>query len=124
MVTNHAGAAARSGADHPLDALGDPQRREVLRLLHAGGMAVHQLADALPISRPAVSRHLRILKQAGLITERRDGARRVYELAEDGPDAVREYLESVWGAAANRYRLFAENTTPPTENTKPSTGQS
>jgi DNA-binding transcriptional ArsR family regulator len=124
MVTDRASAAARSNADHPLDALGDPQRREVLRLLHAGGMAVHQLADALPISRPAVSRHLRILKQAGLITERRDGARRVYELAEDGPDAVREYLESVWGAAANRYRLFAENTNPPTENTKPTTGQS
>ncbi len=107
-----------------MDALGDPQRREVLRLLHAGGMAVHQLADALPISRPAVSRHLRILKQAGLIAERRDGARRVYELTEDGPDAVREYLESVWGAAAGRYRLFAENTTPPTENTTPSMRQS
>ncbi len=98
-----------------MDALGDPQRREVLRLLHDGGMAVHQLAEVLPISRPAVSRHLRILKQAGLITERREGARRVYELAEDGPAAVREYLESVWGNAASRYRLFAENTTPPAD---------
>src|ERR1700712_608048 len=97
---------------HPLDALGDPRRRELLVLLGDGGRAVHELAAELPISRPAVSRHLRILKESGLVVERSDGTRRIYQLAEEGAAAVQDYLASVWGEAATRFRLFAENTEP------------
>jgi DNA-binding transcriptional ArsR family regulator len=73
---------------------------------------VRELADELPISRPAVSRHLRLLKQAGLVADRTEGTRRSYRLQEDGIAAVREYVESIWGEAAARFRLVAENTTP------------
>ena len=70
---------------------------------------MQQLADALPISRPAVSRHLRLLKQAGLVTDRPEGTRRLYRLHDEGIDAVRAYLEQVWGEAAARFRLVADN---------------
>jgi DNA-binding transcriptional ArsR family regulator len=94
----------------PFDALGDPNRRAIVEELRAGDRSVRQLADALPISRPAVSRHLRLLKDAGLVTDRADGTRRLYRLHDDGIDAVREYLEAVWGEAAARFGLAAENT--------------
>jgi DNA-binding transcriptional ArsR family regulator len=90
--------------------LSDPQRREILRLLSEGDLAVQEIADELPISRPAVSRHLRLLKEAGMVAERAEGTRRIYHLEDDGLAAVREYLESVWGAAAARFRIVAENT--------------
>ena len=94
------------------EALGDPTRREILRLLSGGDRAVRELADALPISRPAVSRHLRLLKDAGLVSERAEGARHIYRLEEGGASAVQAYLEGVWGDAITRFRLLAENTTP------------
>ena len=94
----------------PFEALGDANRREILRLLSENDLAVGQLADALPISRPAVSRHLRLLKQAGMVAERAEGTRRIYQLQQEGADAVRAYLEAVWGAAAVRFRIVAENT--------------
>jgi DNA-binding transcriptional ArsR family regulator len=102
------GLASSSG--DPFEALGDPNRREILRLLSAGDKPVHELADELPISRPAVSRHLRLLKSAGLVAEERRGTERVYHLQEQGLQAVHEYLEGVWGDAAGRFRLVAENT--------------
>jgi DNA-binding transcriptional ArsR family regulator len=71
---------------------------------------VQQLADALPISRPAVSRHLRLLKEAGLVVDRAEGTRRLYRLHDEGVGAVRAYLEQVWGEAAVRFRLLADNT--------------
>jgi DNA-binding transcriptional ArsR family regulator len=94
-----------------LDALGDPNRREILRLLADGGRSVQEIADRLPISRPAVSRHLRVLKQAGLVGDEPDGTRRLYELRAEGIEAVREYFRTVWGDAAARFRLTVENTT-------------
>jgi DNA-binding transcriptional ArsR family regulator len=94
----------------PFDALGDPNRRAIVEQLRGGDRSVQELADALPISRPAVSRHLRLLKQAGLVTDRADGTRRLYRLHDDGIAAVREYLEAVWGDAAARFGLAAENT--------------
>jgi DNA-binding transcriptional ArsR family regulator len=94
----------------PFDALGDPNRRAIVELLRAGDRSVQQLADELPISRPAVSRHLRLLKSAGLVTDRAEGNRRLYRLHDEGIAAVREYLEGVWGEAAARFRLLAENT--------------
>jgi len=101
----HAGSPA-----DPFEALGDPNRREILRLLSAGGMPVVEIAAALPISRPAVSRHLRLLKDAGLVTEHAQGTRRIYRLRSEGLRAVQGYLEQVWGDAAARFRLLAENT--------------
>jgi DNA-binding transcriptional ArsR family regulator len=95
-----------------LDALGDPQRREILRLLGEGDKPVHAIAAVLPISRPAVSRHLRVLKDSGFVDQRAEGTERVYSLAADGVAAVQEYLETVWGDAISRFRLVAENTEP------------
>ena len=106
--------AARGG--DPFDALADGHRREILRLLGDGDRAVHELADALPISRPAVSRHLRLLAEAGFVSETREGTRRIYSLRAEGVEAVQAYLERVWGDAASRFRLIAENTTARSAN--------
>ena len=95
----------------PFDALGDPNRRAIVELLGAGERSVQQLADVLPISRPAVSRHLRLLKRAGLVQEERRGTRRIYQLHDQGVEAVQAYVEQVWGAAAARFRLVATNST-------------
>jgi DNA-binding transcriptional ArsR family regulator len=96
----------------PFDALSDPRRRAILRLLRDGERSVGELAGKLPISRPAVSRHLRLLREAGLVKERAVGTRRLYALHDLGADEVRRYLEAVWGEASARYRLVAENTPP------------
>jgi len=97
----------------PFEALGDPNRRAIVELLGSGGPAgrsVGELAASLPISRPAVSRHLRLLKAAGLVVEEPRGTRRLYRLHDEGLAAVRAYLDRVWGDAAARFRLTAENT--------------
>ena len=97
-------------AGDPFEALGDPNRREILRLLSAGDKPVQEIAAAMTISRPAVSRHLRLLKEAGMVTERAQGTRRIYHLRDEGVRAVQAYLEGIWGEAAARFRLLAENT--------------
>lgn len=94
----------------PFGALGDPHRRRILALLGEAPRSVGALADSLPISRPAVSRHLRQLKEAGLVEEEARGTRRIYRLHDEGLDAVQRYLLEVWGDAAARVRLLAENT--------------
>ena len=107
-------AARPAAAGDPFEALGDPNRRAIVELLGSGpaeGRSVGDLAGALPISRPAVSRHLRLLKEAGLVTDRAAGTRRLYRLHDEGIVAVRAYLEQVWGEAAERFKLAAENTT-------------
>jgi DNA-binding transcriptional ArsR family regulator len=96
----------------PFDALGDPHRRAIVELLGAGGRSVQEIADELPISRPAVSRHLRLLKNAGLVVDRASGTQRIYELHDAGVEAVKAYLTQVWGDAAARFRLAAENLSP------------
>ena len=77
--------------------MGDNNRREILRLLSDGDKPVQEIADAMSISRPAVSRHLRLLKDAGMVAEEAQGTRRIYHLQEEGMQAVQAYLESVWG---------------------------
>ncbi|HEY4864716.1 MAG: metalloregulator ArsR/SmtB family transcription factor [Candidatus Dormibacteraeota bacterium] len=97
----------------PFDALGDPNRRAIVELLGSGGRTVREIADQLPISRPAVSRHLRLLKEAGLVIDEARGTRRLYQLHDQGVEAVQAYLAEVWGEALARFRLLAENTKPP-----------
>jgi DNA-binding transcriptional ArsR family regulator len=97
----------------PFAALGDGTRRQILQRLAVAPCSVREIADELPVSRPAVSRHLRLLKEAGLVEESASGTRRIYRLREQGLDAVRAYLEQVWGEAAARFRLVAENTDDP-----------
>ena len=79
-----------------LNALGDPTRRAILERLREGARAVGEIARDLPVSRPAVSQHLRVLKHAGLVHDRRDGTRRLYELDERGMADLRAYLDGFW----------------------------
>jgi DNA-binding transcriptional ArsR family regulator len=106
-------SAAGAPAGDPFNALGDPHRRRIVELLTAGGQSVRDIADALPISRPAVSRHLRLLKDAGLVVEEARGTQRIYRLHDEGVAAVQAYLTQVWGDAATRFRMFTENTGEP-----------
>ena len=101
--------AVRRLEHDPFDALGDPHRRAIVESLVAGAKSVREIADELPISRPAVSRHLRLLREAGLVQGRAEGTRRIYSLDDEGVEAVTAYLEQVWGEAAARFRLTAEN---------------
>jgi DNA-binding transcriptional ArsR family regulator len=98
-----------AGEAAAFDALADGHRREILAMLRQGDRAVHEIAEALPISRPAVSRHLRLLKEAGFVEEETVGTRHLYHLKDEGIEAVRRYLETVWGEAATRFRMVAEN---------------
>jgi DNA-binding transcriptional ArsR family regulator len=100
------------GAADPFDALADPNRRAILQLLGDGARSVQELADELPISRPAVSRHLRLLKEASLVTDTTAGTRRLYRLRDDGAATISAYMHAVWGDVAGRFTLAAENTTP------------
>jgi DNA-binding transcriptional ArsR family regulator len=104
------GVSERAPVGDPFEALGDPNRRAIVELLGAGGRSVREVAEALPISRPAVSRHLRLLKEAGLVVEEAKGTRRIYRLHVQGVEAVEAYLTDVWGDAVARFRLMAENT--------------
>jgi DNA-binding transcriptional ArsR family regulator len=91
-----------------LDALGDPTRRQIFDSLKAGPRSVGELAEGLPVSRPAVSQHLRVLKEAGLVTERRNGTRRLYRVDTDGLAEVRDYLESFWTDVLAAFEAAAE----------------
>jgi len=91
-----------------MNALGDPTRRAIFERLRRGPMPVGALADGLPVSRPAVSQHLRVLKEAGLVTERREGTRRIYGLAPDGLAEVRAYFEEFWTVALADFKAAAE----------------
>ncbi len=104
--------AAASPAGDPFNALGDTHRRLIVEMLGDGGRSVREIADSLPISRPAVSRHLRLLKDAGLVVEEARGTQRIYRLHDEGVAAVQAYLMRVWGDAAARMRMYAENTEP------------
>lgn len=83
-----------------------------MELLARRPRSVREIADALPISRPAVSRHLRLLSDAGLVVDEAVGTHRLYRLQDQGAEAVQAYLVRIWGQTATRFRLFAENTGP------------
>jgi len=96
------------------DALGDPSRRAILACLAERPRAVGELADALPISRPAVSQHLKVLKEAGLVSDRAAGTRRVYRLNPAGVGALRDQLETFWTRALEGYQDVADGQTEET----------
>lgn len=91
-----------------LDALGDPTRRRVLAILRGGARPVGEIARRLPVSRPAVSQHLRVLKEAGLVRGRREGARRLYAVDPGGLAALRAYLELFWDTTLAAFKQSAE----------------
>lgn len=93
---------------HPLDALGDPTRRHVFELLRNGPRSVGELAGDVPVSRPAVSQHLRVLEEAGLVTHRREGTRNLYELDSSGVQALRDWVDRFWGEALVRFKATAD----------------
>jgi DNA-binding transcriptional ArsR family regulator len=89
-------------------ALADPTRRAVFERLRRGPRPVVEIARGLPVSRPAVSQHLRVLKEAGLVRERREGTRNFYSVNGDGLAEVREYFEEFWDEALAAFKLVAE----------------
>ena len=90
-------------------ALADPTRRAVFERLRQGPRPVGDIARDLPVSRPAVSQHLRVLKDAGLVTERRDGTRRLYRIDPDGLAAIRDYFDDFWNEALAAFKAAAES---------------
>jgi DNA-binding transcriptional ArsR family regulator len=91
-----------------LTVLADPTRREVFERLRAGPQAVNAIATGMPVSRPAVSQHLRVLKDAGLVEERSEGVRRIYSVRREGLAELRAWLDSFWGDALDAFTLEAE----------------
>jgi DNA-binding transcriptional ArsR family regulator len=102
-------------ADHvdAFTALGDPSRRAVFELLGDGPRAVGEIASELPVTRPAVSQHLKVLKEAGLVIVRPDGTRRLYELNPDGIGALRAYFERFWTRALTSFKHRVEQQEEP-----------
>ena len=90
-----------------LTALGDPTRRAIFECLARGPKAVGQLASELPVSRPAVSQHLRVLKEAGLVADRAAGTRRIYQIQPQGVRAIHAYLDQMWGQALASFQAAA-----------------
>jgi DNA-binding transcriptional ArsR family regulator len=91
-----------------LAALGDPTRRAVFELLRDGPRPVGELAASLPVSRPAVSQHLRVLEDAGLVAAEREGTRRLYRIDPDGLSGLRAYLDSFWDGALAAFKGAAD----------------
>jgi DNA-binding transcriptional ArsR family regulator len=92
---------------HVLDALGNPLRRAILQELRAGPLAVGEIAAGLPVSRPAVSRHLRVLEDAGLVEAREEGTRNLYSIRMQGFASVRAFVDDFWDAALARLEELA-----------------
>jgi DNA-binding transcriptional ArsR family regulator len=92
-----------------MEALGDATRREIMERLRGGPRPVGEIAAGLPVSRPAVSQHLRVLKEAGLVTERKEGTRRIYRVEPRGLADLRAYLDSFWEQALAGFKAAAEN---------------
>src|SRR5215510_2928353 len=95
-------------SDRALAALGDPTRRQIFERLKAGPRAVGELARGLPVSRPAVSQHLKFLKEAGLVTDRAEGTRRVYQIDPQGLGRIRAWLDRFWTAALDAFQAEVE----------------
>ena len=97
-----------ANAARVLDALGDPTRRRIFEILEHGPRSVTDISEKLPVSRPAVSQHLRVLEHAGLVRWRAEGTRRLYQTDEKGLAALRTYLDRFWDQALARFKEAAE----------------
>ena len=93
---------------HPMDALGDPTRRLIFERLRSGPVAVGELAAELPVSRPAVSQHLKVLKEAGLVTAEQRGRVRIYRIDPQGLGALRAWLDHHWDQSLAAFKALAE----------------
>lgn len=91
-----------------LVALADPTRRKVFERLRRGPLPVGEIAEGLPVSRPAVSQHLKVLKEAGLVTESQDGTRRIYRIDPEGLGQLRAWLDQFWDGAMEDFKAEAE----------------
>ena len=98
-----------------LEALADPTRREIFERLRPGPSPVGKLAEDLPVSRPAVSQHLKVLKEAGLVSERKDGTRRFYSVNKQGLEELRTYLDGFWEDVLANFAVHLENQPPADE---------
>jgi DNA-binding transcriptional ArsR family regulator len=96
-----------------MDALGDPTRRAIFERLANGPKAVGEIADELPVSRPAVSQHLKVLKQAGLVVDRAQGTRRLYQLNPQGIQDLRAYFDQFWNQALSSFKEAVEQEAQP-----------
>jgi DNA-binding transcriptional ArsR family regulator len=96
-----------------MDALGDPTRRAIFERLANGPKAVGEIADELPVSRPAVSQHLKVLKQAGLVVDRAQGTRRLYQLNPQGIQDLRAYFDQFWNQALASFKEAVEKEAQP-----------
>jgi predicted transcriptional regulator len=96
-----------TNAIHALDALGSPVRRDILLSLRTRPLSVIEIADQFPVSRPAISRHLRILEEAGLVESKASGARSLYSVRIQGFSSVRDYLDVFWDDALARIQQLA-----------------
>jgi DNA-binding transcriptional ArsR family regulator len=101
-----------ANVNRALSAVADPTRRQVFERLVDGPRSVGELARGLPVSRPAVSQHLKVLKEAGLVVDRPDGTRRVYEIDPHGLGALRAWLDQFWGDALTAFKAEAERKEP------------
>jgi DNA-binding transcriptional ArsR family regulator len=106
---------------HPMDALGDPTRRRIFERLRGGPLAVGELAAELPVSRPAVSQHLRVLREAGLVSDRKAGTRRLYEVSPEGLGELRDWFDTFWSEALARFKAEAEREGRKASTATPST---
>lgn len=100
---------ANTSSARQFDALGDPMRRVIFERLSRRPTSVGELAQGLPVSRPAVSQHLKVLKEAGLVNDTPDGARRIYRIDPRGIAAMREWLDAHWATALDAFKTFADD---------------
>ena len=109
-MATYAPTAKSSPGGDPFAALADPRRRQILERLAEQPLPVGELAHGIPISRPAVSQHLKVLKDAGLVTDRRAGNRRIYEVEQAGIHELRSYLDRFWKTALTTYQQAVDQT--------------
>jgi DNA-binding transcriptional ArsR family regulator len=102
-----------------IEALGDATRMAIFQKLAAGPIAVNELARTLPVTRPAVSQHLRVLKNAGLVTDSKSGTRRLYQLDPEGVARLRAHFDQMWTKALSSFQTAVEKPTGEKHDNKP-----
>ena len=108
--------------ERSFEALGDPTRLAIFQRVAARPHSVGEIAEHLPVSRPAVSQHLRVLKQAGLVADVKEGTRRVYQVKPEGIDALRKYFDQLWTRNLNAFKIAAEKAAERRNANEPDSG--